>query len=243
MMMAIFDTPHTIWAVPAGDHPSSDRTYRGRVTEDQDYIQRLAADNPTGWYEQLYSAAADGTVTVPWDRGAAHPLLVEWTAGRSGAGGRALVVGCGLGADAEHLASLGYEVTAFDVSETAIATVRARYPDSPVRYRTADLLDPPVEWTRAYPLVLECFTVQAMPPSAHRAAIANVARFVAPGGTLLLIASAREPGGPVGAPPWPLTPDEVDAYADGLDQVRVERLPHPDLPGRTRWRVELRRPA
>lgn len=39
---------------------------------------------------------------------------------------RAVVIGCGLGDDAEYLASMGYEVTAFDISPTAIAMCHTR---------------------------------------------------------------------------------------------------------------------
>ncbi|MCC5670705.1 class I SAM-dependent methyltransferase [Nostoc sp. CHAB 5784] len=41
-------------------------------------------------------------------------------------GQKALVIGCGLGDDAEAIASLGFEVTAFDISPTAIAWCQER---------------------------------------------------------------------------------------------------------------------
>lgn len=48
---------------------------------------------------------------------------------------------------AEHTASLGFDTTAFDVSPSAIAGVRARYPGSSVHYQTADLpADLPADW-------------------------------------------------------------------------------------------------
>jgi len=54
------------------------------------------------------------------------------------------VVGCGLGDDAEALAQQGFQVTAFDISPTAIAWCEKRFPDSQVKYQVADLfaLDP-----------------------------------------------------------------------------------------------------
>jgi len=60
----------------------------------------LAAGRPTAWFEELYAPGARAEITMPWDR--AHPsaLLKEWLTG-SGAGRSAVVVGCGLGADAE----------------------------------------------------------------------------------------------------------------------------------------------
>ena len=51
---------------------------------------------------------------------AVNPNLSEWTDFRKvkAHGKRALVVGCGLGDDAEYLAEQGFSVTAFDISPT-----------------------------------------------------------------------------------------------------------------------------
>ena len=47
-------------------------------------------------------------------------------------GKKALKIGCGLGDDAEYLTETGMEVTAFDISETAIRWCHERFPDSRV---------------------------------------------------------------------------------------------------------------
>src|ERR1017187_7080256 len=75
----------------------------------------------------------------------------------------ALVVGCGLGEDAEYIARLGYATTAFDIALTAIAAARSRFPGSPVEYQVADLLAPPPWWSHAFALVVESTTLQALP--------------------------------------------------------------------------------
>ena len=158
----------------------------------------VAAGRPTAWFEQLYSSALRGEVPMPWDRDQPNFLLARWTEGLAGAGRRALVVGCGLGADAEHLARLGFDTEAFDVSESAIETARARHPDSAVRYRTADLLDPPADLLGAFDLVVEIYTVQALPVTVRQTAITNVTRMVAPNGTLVAIGVGRyENDGPI----------------------------------------------
>ncbi|GIF62006.1 methyltransferase type 12 [Asanoa ishikariensis] len=205
--------------------------------------EAIAEGDPTGWFERLYAAAADGAVAVPWDRATPHSLLAEWAARSAvvGDGRRALVVGAGLGRDAEFVAGLGFDVVAFDISATAIASAKQRHPDSSVRYVVADLFDPPGEWRGAFDLVVESMTVQALPEPPRRAAIAQVGPLVAPGGTLLVIAAGRDPQTDFGGPPWPLTRDEIDAFAvDGLTVDRVEELREPDAPI-FRWRVELHR--
>jgi len=201
-----------------------------------------AGDEATDWFEQLYTRARDGDAVVPWDRGGPNPLLVEWARGADGAGRRALVVGSGLGDDAEHVARLGFETVAFDVAPTAVATARRRFPGSPVGYRTADLLAPPAAWSGAFDLVVESITVQALPERLHADAIARVAAMVAPGGTLLVLSGAREAGERVDGPPWPLTRDELDQFgARGLTPVRVDDLRDASDPGVRRWRAEYER--
>ncbi len=203
--------------------------------------QAIAAGRPTAWFDQLYAEGSRGDVPMPWDRSAPNPLFVEWTRDRSvtGAGKRAVVVGCSLGQDSEHVSGLGFDTTAFDVSDTVVGLVRERFPDSRVRYEVANLLELPERWRQAFDLVVEAHTVQAMPVALRAQATASVAGLVAPGGTLLVIASVREDGAPLPVnPPWPLDRAELDAFGGGgLTQVRVERAgPEP-----TTWRAEFRR--
>lgn len=199
----------------------------------------------TGWFDRLYSAAEEGEATVPWDRGGPNPLLVDWMRARPApaAGARALVIGSGLGGDAEHVAAAGYATTGFDVSEAAVRGARRRHPGSRVRYLVADLFDPPPEWIGAFDLVLESLTVQALPRALRARATAKVVAMVARGGTLLVLSGAHDPGDPDDGPPWPLTRAEVDGFAsDTLHPVRIERLDAAGEPGSGRWRAEFSRP-
>ena len=195
--------------------------------------------DPLGWFEPLYSAAARGDAQVPWEREEPRELLVEWAeaAGLDGGGRPALVVGAGFGADAEYLSARGFATTAFDIAPTAVRLARERHPGSSVDYVVADLLAPPATWAGAFALVLDCLTVQSLPDDLRPAAIANLAPLVAPGGTLLVIASARDAAdGPVHGPPWPLTRAEVESFATGeVEAVRIEEREGP------RWRAEFRR--
>lgn len=184
--------------------------------------RRLQAANPTGWFEDLYAEAEAGTASVPWDIPNPQPHLVEWAGGVDGTGRRALVVGCGYGRDSEFLASLGFEVTAFDISPTAVAAVRKRYPSTSVSYVVADLLDPPAEWHHAFDLVVENMTVQARPVALHTEATRRVSSLT--GSTLLVLAVARDEGPEPDGPPWPLTPAEIEAFAgDGLTPRSTRR--------------------
>lgn len=189
-----------------------------RLDASRAFARRLAADsiasgNDTGWFEALYAAADQGTATVPWADLAPNQGLVSALAGACG-GGRAIVTGCGLGDDAEHVASLGFATVAFDVSPTAVDAARRRFPCSTVEYVTADLLSPPRSWAGAFDLVVEVFTVQVLTGAARRTAFARIAQLVAPGGRLLVIAGARDEQDDPGTMPWPLTRAEIESFRE-----------------------------
>lgn len=193
------------------EHAQAPAIEAGRRYARQLAAESIARGDPTGWFEPLYAAAEQGATTVPWADLAPYPGLVSTLAGVPGRG-RALVVGCGLGDDAEHVASLGFTTVAFDVSPTAIASARRRFPRSAVEYVTADLLSPPGIWARAFDLVVEVFTLQVLTGGARRTAAAQLARMVAPGGRLLLIARARDEHEDPGQMPWPLTRAEIESF-------------------------------
>jgi hypothetical protein len=212
--------------------------------------RRLAAASreeadPTAWFERLYAAANDGAATVPWDRGGPHPLFRDWLDARAlpGHGERALVVGCGLGDDAEAIGAAGFDTTAFDISSTAVATAKARYPDSPVSYVVRSLFDLPADWIGGFDFVFESQTVQSMPVSMRAGATAAVGSTVAPGGRLLVIAAAFDEADADEGPPWPLTRSDIELFAgDSLRAVEVERLVGPAGPTTWVWRALFDRP-
>ncbi|HKV43252.1 MAG TPA: class I SAM-dependent methyltransferase [bacterium] len=184
-----------------------------------------ARGDATGWFDTVYAAAEGRPDRIPWADMRPNPNLLEWMSPLAlrGPGQRALVVGCGLGDDAEALAGAGFAVVAFDVSPAAIAWCRRRFPTSLVRYVAADLLAPPPEWRGAFDFVLEAYTLQALPPDARPQAVEAVAGFVAPGGTLLVICRGRNIEDDPGGFPWPLTRAEVDLFRrHGLRETRFD---------------------
>jgi len=205
----------------------------------KEYIDR---GDPLGWFEALY---AGGDVSkIPWADQKVNPNFEEWLAknGLQGQGKRALKVGCGLGDDAERLAELGFEVTAFDVSPTAIDWCRKRFPESKVRYLVHDLFNPPQEWKRAFDFVLESYTLQVLPPDLWKRAIQCITGFVSPGGTLLVITRGRKPEESKGEMPWPLIRAELEGFkAKGLKEVSFEEYLDKEDPPVRRFRAEYRR--
>jgi SAM-dependent methyltransferase len=206
----------------------------------QDYIGK---GDPTGWFEVLYASAGGETSAISWADLNPNPNLTTWLnkRGAPSKGQTALVVGCGLGDDPEALAALGYQVTAFDISQTAVAWCGRRFPNSTVRYVAADALNPPAEWRGAFDLVVEIYTLQVLPPDLRQMVIRQLAALVAKGAALLVVARGRNPDDDTGAMPWPLTREELDTFeSSGLQEAAFEDYLDGETPPVRRFRVEYR---
>lgn len=204
-----------------------------------------AEGEPTGWFDVLYAEGADGEAEIPWAEFEANPNLIEWLDGTTTAtsGKRALKVGCGLGDDAEELSDRGFDVTAFDVSPTAIDRCRERFPDSAVTYLVEDLFEAPEDWSRAFDFVLESYTLQVLPRPERYRAIRSIAEFVKPGGTALVVCRGRDEDEPEGDLPWPLTKETVMRFEDeGLRLVAFDDYDDDEDPPVRRFRAEFERP-
>ncbi|HEY9726322.1 MAG TPA: class I SAM-dependent methyltransferase [Chroococcales cyanobacterium] len=185
--------------------------------------ESLQKSEPSGWFEVLYSQAEGDSAQVPWARLTSHPYCQKWLdeRGVKGEGRSAIVIGCGLGDDAEALQQLGFQVTAFDIAPTAIAWCHQRFPNSQVNYRVADLFNLDPAWHAAFDLVLEFRNIQALPLSVRSKAIDSVASLVAPGGTLLIITRFRDTDAEPDGPPWPLSNSELNQFQElGCSEVR-----------------------
>ena len=192
--------------------------------------QAAADGEPTRWFEELWSAAARDEVDMPWDRSAPYPpVLAHVDRAGDGSGRRAVVVGAGLGADAELLASRGYRTVAFDLAPSAVELARSRYPGTAVDYRVADLLDLAPDLVGAFDLVIDVFTVQALPRALRDRAVAGIRALLAPGGDLLAVQFVHEDGAPEDdGPPWLVTRAEMASLADrDVSLVSLTRGPHP----------------
>jgi SAM-dependent methyltransferase len=208
--------------------------------------QHLATGDALGWFEALYAHAAGNAAIIPWADLMPNPLVMSWLDHHqvAGAGRKALKIGCGLGDDAEELARRGFRTTAFDISASAIAWCRRRFPQSPVTYVVADLFRAPIAWRGTFDFVLESYTLQVLPPSVRREAIKHIAGFVASHGTLLVVSRGREPDDSQGDMPWPLTKEELaDFLTPDLTEVSFEDYLDDEDPPVRRFRVVYRREA
>jgi len=194
----------------------------------------------TAWFDGIYSGAQQDERVPPWSAMRPRPGFLAWAerTALSGQGKRAAVIGCGLGDDAEELSRRGFAVTAFDIAPTAVAWCQARFPDSSVNYQVADLFNPPATWRHAYDLVVEIFTIQALPIDLRAQTIEAVAALVAPAGDLFLFALGAAQGAARTGPPWALTREELAAFEEnGLTLRQFEELHPAENESHLRFRV------
>jgi SAM-dependent methyltransferase len=206
-----------------------DPEFRRRREEMRKAVNALDHDGGEGaadrrqFFDAVYEMAGGDAAGVPWADLAPKPQLADWLTRNPGEGRAAIDIACGLGDNAEALAAAGYRTTAFDLAETAIGWARQRFPDSPVDYRVADMLNPPDGWTGGFDLVNECYTIQSVPLAMRETMTRGVAALVKPGGTLLVYARTRPEGSEPEGPPWPLSPAEASRFAElGLTLMSEE---------------------
>jgi SAM-dependent methyltransferase len=216
--------------------------------EIRDRVRRLAAASTDGisWFEDLYKEAGGDAAQIPWADRRPNRNLVSWLERERprGRGIKTLVVGCGLGDDAELLARWQFDVTAFDISQTAIDWCRRRYPASSVKYVQGDLLNPPADWIGGWDFVFEAYTVQPLPMSMREQALDAVAQLVAPKGRLLFICRGRDEDTPTdAAPPWPLTIADLSRLSEigGLRATSFEDYLDDEHPPVRRFRAVYER--
>ena len=181
-----------------------------------------------GWFDALYSEAAGDNEKIPWADLEPNRFFTVWAekSGLRGDGRKALVVGCGLGDDAVYLDDLGFDVTGFDISPTAIEWARKLHKDRDITFEVMDLFEPFRGWLGAFDLVLEVYTIQPLPIEMRERVMDSIAAFVAPGGELVVVTRGREDDEEVVRVPWPVSRGELSRFEEsGLVQTSFEVMP------------------
>ena len=200
------------------------------ISDPRERTREIAAEfadrgDATGWFDALYKEAAGDNEKIPWADLEPNKYFRAWAqgAGLEGNGRKALVVGCGLGDDAVYLDDLGFDVTGFDISPTAIEWAKRLHAGRNIKFEVADLFEPFRGWLGAFDFVLEVYTIQPLPLEMRERAIDAVAGFVAPGGDLVVVTRGREDEEPVEELPWPLSRKDLSRFeANGLKQIHFE---------------------
>lgn len=125
---------------------------------------------------------------------------------------KAIVIGCGLGDDAIALEKAGFDVTAIDISPSAIQWCKTRFPRSSVDFKVVDLFDIPKEMLQSYDFIFEFRTVQSLPVSLREKTVSSICSLLNKGAYLLVGANGRNEEDILSGPPWPLTKEELNLF-------------------------------
>ncbi len=199
------------------------------------FNRSMESNQPLSWFEELYQESDRDRRLIPWDWKEPHPFLVEWIDNFE-VHGTALVVGCGLGEDAAFLSSKGWQVTAFDISESAVDWARKLHHQFPVEWVVADLLDMPDSWHGKFDLVLEVHILQAIPREISKLASKMLSPLVATDGHLVSIGRIDESEEQQTGPPWPLPIDFIQEIGTELESLEIFTATIPDKES-TRYRA------
>jgi len=180
-----------------------------------------------GWFDALYKEAEGDNGKIPWADLTPNKYLRTWAEQTNlrGNNRNALVVGCGLGDDAKFLHDLGFQVTAFDISPTAIEWARKLHSTTDIKFVAADLFDTPKEWFQAFEFVLEVYTIQPLPLEIRPQVIDAIANFVEFNGELIVVTRGREDDEIPNELPWALSKKDLSRFeANHLKQTNFEEM-------------------
>ena len=176
-------------------------------SEREDIISRAKSavnDEPIQWFDQLYGMANRDPAIIPWAKMTPNQIMMNWVEENCSLG-NALVIGCGLGDDAVGLENIGFNVTAFDISEHCVDWCKERFPNSKVEWVVADILDPKQEWYGNFDLIVEIHILQAIPDGGIREKAAEqMPKLLADDGKMLCIGRLDDGRQTIQPPPWPL---------------------------------------
>ena len=191
-----------------------------------------AHNKASAWFDDLYKNNKESQENIPWARQAVNPLLQTYLDEDKGYKGTALVIGCGLGDDAKALEMAGYDVTAIDVSQTALDLAKERFLGSEIKFVKQDIF----EYEEQFSFVFEAFTIQSLPVEFREKMITAISETLTDDGTLLLVAHKREEA--FQGPPWPLEKHELDLFkAKGLTELSYEIHTEASKISNSRFRV------
>jgi SAM-dependent methyltransferase len=230
------------------------------IEEKRERVRAIASEfykrgDVLGWFEALYKEAAGDNEVIPWADLEPNRFFRRWAEdiGLKGNGERALVVGCGLGDDAAYLDDLGFDVTAFDISPSAIDWAKKLHANRKIKFAVMDLFKPFRGWTclqaggprpGGFDFVLEVYTIQPLPMEMRQQTIDAIAAFVAPGGRLVVVTRGRGDDEEVDELPWPVSRKELARFEDaGLKELSFTVYPPDEDDECERFVVEYARPA
>lgn len=171
------------------------------------------------FFEAVYRQSQGDEKQVPWAKMKTDPFLEEYLELNIGEG-KAIVIGCGLGDDALALEEAGFNVTAIDISPTAINWCKERFDHTDIDFRVQDIFEIPEHMLGQYDFVFESRTIQSLPLEFRNKMIGAISSLLAPRAKVLIVANGKNAGEKHLGPPWPLERNELRLFGNyDLDEL------------------------
>ena len=161
---------------------------------------------------------------TPWEKGKAHPALVDLLTESDSIAGEILVPGCGFGYDVRALSASANHVIGIDVAQFAIDKARSFPKIARERYLLADLFALPTEFDRKFDAVLEHTCFCAIEPEMRANYVETISRVLKPAGKMIAIFFLN-PDHDEDGPPYGVSRAELDALFGAQFFLEKEWIP------------------
>ncbi len=179
----------------------------------------MSIEKNNNFFETIYKQSLGDENKIPWAKMQTNEYLAEYLEQHIGEG-KAIVIGCGLGDDAVALEEAGFEVTAIDISETAINWCKERFAHTDVDFRVQDIFKLPEDMLAQFDFIFEARTIQSIPLEFRDKTIQAISSLMAPQSKVLVVANGKNEGEVFDGPPWPLTHNELRLFGNhGCDEL------------------------
>jgi methyl halide transferase len=168
---------------------------------------------------------------TPWEKGKAHPALMDFLAGNGPLAGEIFVPGCGSGFDARALSLPSNHVIGIDLAPFAIAKANSFPKVGHEEFFLADLFDLPAEFVGRFDLVFEHTCFCAIEPMRRPQYVETIVRLLKPGGKLIAIFFIN-PDHDEEGPPYGVSRTELEDRFGTHFSIEREWVPAHTHPGR-----------
>ncbi|MGI8432360.1 MAG: methyltransferase domain-containing protein [Chthoniobacterales bacterium] len=182
---------------------------------------------------------------TPWEKGKAHPALLDFLASDGPLAGEIFVPGCGSGHDVRALSTPQNHVLGIDLAPFAIEQARSFPKVGNEEYQLADLFALPPELDGKFDVVFEHTCFCAIDPIRRAEYADAIVRLLRPGGKFIAIFFPNPDIDEDEGPPFPVSVAKLEKIFGRFFTVVGEWIPaqtHPGREGRELMRVLMRLP-
>ena len=168
---------------------------------------------------------------TPWEKGKAHPALIDLLAENGPIAGEILVPGCGFGYDVRALSTSVNQVIGIDLAQFAISKAKAFPKVADEEYLQADLFALPREFDGKFDVVLEHTCFCAIDPKMRANYVETIVRILEPNGKMVAIFFLN-PDHEEDGPPYGASRAELDELFGSKFSLEEEWIPRRTYEGR-----------